>query len=271
MTAFGQCLAGGSSVVSSIRELPSVDLTGATAPLLPPVTVFLHYSEHVYIKMTASVAVSPNPTHPESFAPPSAMTAYQLDIPLPPPHSKQFEKQATSDYVIMAGIVVVMAVGLAVGLWKIGFMERVCGGCCPSLCCCFHCCRVGKSSVTRIIGGGSWRNIAQQDNYSDTDDEDDGRAEMAGLSDEMDRASHGFHNQKILRSVSPNQAMSIGSDNDRRNRVNSLSNGSSSGGGKSKSHVLHEAIIKAAAGITGRDSKEMKYAQLRIDDEDDII
>jgi hypothetical protein len=207
------------------------------------------------------------------------MTVYQLDIPLPPPHNMQLEKQSTSDYVIMGAILLVMTIGLSAGLHKIGFVERVCGRCCPSLCCCCCCCHV-KRGLTRIAGGGSWRNVAHHDNDEHTDDDEDDDEdglELSGRYDEMDRASHGFRasidtsvrNQKILRSSSPNQAMSIGTGADEDKK--SPSNGNS-GSGKSKSHILHEAIVKAATGISGsKKEQETKYTQLRIDDEDDMI
>jgi hypothetical protein len=68
MTVLGQCQASDSS--SALQSPYSASLLSpqTSPPLLPPVAVYLHYADNVYLKITASVAVLPS-SLPDSFAP----------------------------------------------------------------------------------------------------------------------------------------------------------------------------------------------------------
>ena len=269
MMTFGNCLARDPS---RGRHSPT-----AKHPLSLPhttedtVTVFLHYSDNVYLKLIATVEevkISSTTTVPTVSAP------YRSHIPLPPPHDHQIEKRATSDYVIIAIIVTAMALGSAVGLWKTGLMQR----CCMPCCCSDRspCAPVGHTErqLHRRIVGGSWRDSPL---YGNGDDRYDGSGDE-GVHihhDDMDNASHGFQKGQFHQQLgkSANQAMTVDickGENGRRGSGSTSGSGDGSSRPKSKSQLVHEAIMKAATGRGGRESGSVvQYSHLRIDDDDD--
>lgn len=46
-------------------------------------------------------------------------------IPLPPPPELHFEKGSYTDFVILIGIGVLIAIGMILALWKVGCIHRV--------------------------------------------------------------------------------------------------------------------------------------------------